>query len=66
MHLVTDMEWTNRDGEKCLYTGEVDQNGLVCGEGVAIEEGEGKRYKYEFTCLNGEEHGICKLFCMKQ
>ena len=36
IHVVTNMEWTNRDGIKCIYTGEVDQNGLVCGEGVAF------------------------------
>ena len=38
MHLVTNKEWTDRDGIKCLYTGEVDQNGLICGEGVVIDK----------------------------
>ena len=70
IHIVTNMLWTNRDGRKCSYTGEVDQNGLVCGEGVAYDLEllyKGKsQFKYEFTCLNGEEHGICKLFTTMQ
>ena len=51
------MEWTNRDGNKCIYNGEADENGLICGEGVAFgyekRFGREVRFKYEFTCLNG-------------
>ena len=59
MYVVNRMEWTNRDGRKCIYNGEVDENGLVCGEGVAYDRSN--NHKFEFTCLDGEEHGICKL-----
>ena len=42
-----------------MYTGEVDQEGRVCGEGVAIRL-DMPHLKYRMTCLNGKEHGICK------
>ena len=59
IHLVTNMKWTNREGHEFIYTGEVDQDGFICGEGVAFDQ-KVKQFKYEFTCLNGEQHGICK------
>ena len=35
------------------YTGEVDQDGRVCGEGVAINI-KYPSIKLEMTCLNGK------------
>ena len=40
------------------YTGEVDQEGKICGEGVAISALNVICYK--FTCLGGKVHGICR------
>ena len=58
IHVVKDMEWINPHGYDCIYTGEVDRDGKVCGEGVAIGD-MCREMKYEITCLDGEIHGIC-------
>ena len=44
---------------KYTYTGEVDQLGAVCGEGIAKFTVMDK-FTFVMTCLNGENHGICK------
>ena len=50
IHVVTNMRWKPRDGDECFYTGEVDQDGFMCGEGVAFDIRR-KDFKYELTCL---------------
>lgn len=61
MNVVKDIEWTDEYGVLCTYTGEVDQNGNVCGSGVAISV-ENPNQKYELTSFDGRAHGICKSF----
>ena len=42
------------------YNGEIDQDGLACGEGVATSA-ENPAQKYIGTFNKDEIHGICKL-----
>ena len=41
------------------YTGEVDKQGDVCGEGIA-KLVQADKFSIVMTCLNGQNHGICK------
>ena len=56
---MKEIPWKNVNGGECHYTGEVDQDGAPCGSGFAIPV-INPNFKYEMTCLNGKEHGICK------
>ena len=57
-----------------LYTGEVDQNGSACGDGVAFYdiqdlyadiEYERAEIKWELTCLNDKLHGIGRSLSLR-
>ena len=62
MYTVVAMECYDRSGNECSYTGEVDQDGLVCGDGVVIpvRYPDMKFVEFKVTCLNGKEQGIRK------
>ena len=57
------MKWKDRWGRECKYTGEVDKNGELLGEGFSIECNR-PYMKNEMICLNGAEHAICKSLCI--
>ena len=46
----------------CEYTGEVDQEGNLCGEGKAFCETNSSRMKGTF--FDNKEHGIGKSLCL--
>ena len=48
---------TNRKGHQYEYTGEVDQDGKLCGSGFYVPVGA-PHIKYEGTFYNDVEHGI--------
>ena len=53
------------DDIPCLYTGEIDQKGNVCGHGFAIPTLAHKNFstpKMEGTWLNNKFHGISTFF----
>ena len=49
-------------GSKYIYTGEVNQEGAVCGEGSAFQK-EIPENKLRGTFLDGMNHGISKSIC---
>ena len=46
-------------GSQCYYTGEVDETGKTCGNGVIVNVNN-PNVKTEGTFLNGARHGISK------
>ena len=44
------------------YTGEVDQDGKICGYGSAFSQ-DFPENTFEGTHFNDKPHGICKSFC---
>ena len=44
---------------ECIYTGEVNQEDAVCGEGFAIPKPYPEE-QYRGTFLNGKNHGLRK------
>ena len=47
------------DGIEYEYTGELDENGLACGEGIALQKFNNK-YAYKGSFADDFWHGVCK------
>ena len=53
------MKLKERLGIKCVYTGEIDKDGAICGIGTGVHP-DYPDVRMEMTCLNGNVHGISR------
>ena len=57
IYLVKDKTWTKSNGLEYLFTGEVDEDGNLCGHGIATRI-DASHIKIEGTFLDDREHGV--------